>query len=194
LNTADEKRIYAVVLTFCGDIEIALNKLRSDYQQYMGYTIVPHITLVKPFAPVFSLFRVIEQLEKVARQTRQFNITLHGIEFFENGNNVAYAAIEKKRAVKKLHTDIIRSLDGLIKEWYTDGQYNLEKFVPHVTIGERIPAALFPDIKKRLSKYRLHYQDNVTEFGLFSEENGAWQLNRVFQLAGNTKENMIEKG
>ncbi len=179
----EEKNFYAIALTLCEDIEIALNKLRSDYQQYMGYTIVPHITLVKPFVPVFSLFRVIEQLEKVAKQTKPFNIALYRIEFFENGNNVAYAAIEKKRAVKKLHTDIIKSLDGLIKEWYTEGQYNLEKFVPHVTIGERIPASVFPDIKKSLSKYILHYEDNITEFSLFSEEKGEWEINRVFKLA-----------
>jgi len=185
---SDEKHTYAVVLTFNGEIEEVFSRLREDYQQYINYTIVPHITLVYPFVPVFSLFRVIEQLKQVAKQTKQFGITLNRIEFFENGNNVAYAAIEKKRAVKKLHTDIIKSLDGLIKEWHTDGQFNLEKFVPHVTIGERIPAAVFPDIKKRLSKYILHYQDNITELRLFSEENGDWEINRVFKLSGNKNE------
>jgi len=180
----DEKRTYAVVLTFNGEIEEVFGRLREDYQQYINYTIVPHITLVYPFVPVFSLFRVIEQLERAAKQTKQFNITLNRIEFFENGNNVAYAAIQHRRAVKKLHTDIIKSLDGLIKEWHTDGRFNLEKFVPHVTIGERIPAAVFPDIKKRLSSYRLHYEDTITEFSLFSEENGDWEINRVFTLSG----------
>jgi 2'-5' RNA ligase len=181
---SDEKCTYAVVLTFSGEIEKVFSRLREDYQQYISYTIQPHVTLVYPFVPVFSLFRVIEQLEKVAKRTKQFSITLNRIEFFETGNNVAYAAIEKKRAVKKLHTDIIKSLDGLMKEWHTDGRYNLEKFVPHVTIGERIPAAVFPDIKKRLSKYKLYYQDNITEFSLFSEENGDWQIHRVFTLSG----------
>jgi len=179
----DEKHTYAIALTFNEKLERVFSRLREDYQQYINYTIVPHITLVYSFVPVFSLFKVIEQLEQVAKQTRQFSITLNRIEFFENGNNVVYAAIEKNRAVKKLHTDIIKSLDGLIKEWYTEGQFNLDKFVPHVTIGERIPAAVFPDIKKRLSKYRLHFRDDITEFGLFSEENGDWQLNRVFQLS-----------
>ena len=191
---AEKKTIYAVALTFSGGIDEMLKNLREDFKEYMRYTIVPHITLVYPFVPVFSLYKVNEKLEEVAKRTKPFNIILSGIEYFEGTNNVAYVAVEKRRAVRKLHTDIIKSLDGLIKEWYTDGKYNLERFLPHVTIGERIPDALFPDIKKRLSKYRLHYQDNVTEFGLFAEENGAWQLNRVFQLAGNTRKNMIEKG
>jgi poly(A) polymerase len=179
----DEKNTYAVVLTFSGEIEKVFSKLRQDYQQYINYTIVPHITLVYPFVPVFSLYKVNEQLEKVAKRTKQFSITLNRIEFFEDGNNVAYAAIQYRRAVKRLHTDIVKSLDGLIKEWHTDGKYNFEKFVPHVTIGERIPAGVFPDIKKRLSKYKLHYEDNITEFSLFSEEKGQWEQRRVFRLA-----------
>jgi 2'-5' RNA ligase len=182
LNTEDEKITYAVVLTFSGEIEKVFSKLRADYQQYINYTIVPHITLVYPFVPVFSLYKVNEQLEKVAKRTKQFSITLNRIEFFEAGNNVAYAAIQNRRAVRKLHTDIIKSLDGLIKEWDTDGKFNLEKFVPHVTIGEKIPVGVFPDIKKRLSKYKLHYEDNITEFSLFSEEKGDWQINRIFKL------------
>jgi 2'-5' RNA ligase len=183
LNTADQKITYAVVLTFDEKIEKIFSRLRARYPEYLNYTIVPHLTLVYPFVPVFSLFKVLEQLEAVAKRTKQFKITLHGIEFFENGNKVAYAAVQHRRAVKRLHADIISSLDGLIKEWDTDGRFNLEKFVPHVTIGW-IPAAAFPDIKKRLSKYRLHYQDIVSEFSLYSGENGDWQTSRVFKLSG----------
>ncbi len=179
-----EANTYAIVLTFSDKIDKVFGKLRADYQQYITYTIVPHITLVYPFVPVFSLFKVIEQLDQVAKRTKQFSIILNGIKFFENGNNVAYAAILYRRAVKKLHIDIVKSLDGLIKELYTDGKFNLEKFVPHVTIGEKIPAAVFPDIKKRLSKYKLHYEDSITDFVLFSEENGDWELERMFKLAG----------
>jgi 2'-5' RNA ligase len=184
LNTADQKITYAVVLTFNEKVEKIFSRLRARYPECLNYTLVPHLTLAYPFVPVFSLFRVLEQLDAVAKRTKQFKITLNGIEFFENGNKVAYAAVEKKRAVKRLHADIIGSLDGLIKEWYTDGKFNLEKFVPHVTIGDRIPAAVFPDIKKWLSKYKLHYEDNITEFSLYAGENGDWQISRVFQLAG----------
>jgi 2'-5' RNA ligase len=185
------KSTYAVALTFSGEIDKVFNKLRADYQQYINYTIEPHITLIYPFVPVFSLFQVNEQLEKAAKRNKQFHIILNGIKFFENGNNVVYAAIQYRRAVKKLHIDMVESLDGLIKERFTDGKFNYEKFVPHVTIGERIPTSVFQDIKKRLSKYRLHYEDNITEFTLFSETNGDWKEKRIFELAMDTKRGSI---
>jgi 2'-5' RNA ligase len=175
-----------VVLTFSGEIEKVFSRLREDYPEYIKTSIVPHITLVYPFVPVFSLFQINEQLTKVARRTKCFKITLNGIGFFEDGNNIAYAAVQHRRAVKRLHTDIIKSLEGLIKEWYTDGRFNDEKFVPHVTISGRIPADLLPDIKKKLSRYLLHYEDQITDFSLFSEDNGNWQLNRVYELTGGT--------
>jgi 2'-5' RNA ligase len=180
------KNLYAVVLTFSGEIEQVFSRLHEDFPQHMKYTIVPHITLVYPFVPVFSLFQINEQLTKVARRTKCFKIVLNGIEFFEDGNKVAYAAVQNRRSVKRLHTDIVKSLDGFIKEWYTDGRFNYEKFIPHVTIVERIPADLFPDIKKRLSRYRLHYEDRITDFSLFSEDNGNWQFSRVYELTGGT--------
>jgi 2'-5' RNA ligase len=186
LNTVDQKITYAVVLTFDEKIEKVFGRLRARYLEYLNYTLVPHLTLVYPFVPVFSLFKVLEQLDAVAKRTKHFKITLNGIEFFENSNRVAYAAVQHRRAVKKLHADIIGSLDGLIKEWDTDGRFNLEKFVPHVTIGW-IPAAVFADVKNRLSKYRLHYEDCITGFSLYSVENGDWQVSRVFQFTGDSR-------
>ncbi|MGD0794746.1 MAG: 2'-5' RNA ligase family protein [Dehalococcoidales bacterium] len=181
---AKGKNDCAVVLTFSPDIENTLSRLCEEYLIYIDYKIVPHLTLIYPFTPVFSLYKVNEQLEKVAKQTKQFNITLNGINYFEDDSNVAYAAIENKRAVKKLHIDLISSLEGLIKEQYTDGKYNLDRFVPHVTIGNKIPDEIFLEIKKKLLKYRLHFEDNITDFSLFAEIKGAWQRKRVFELTG----------
>ena len=180
----ETKKTYAVTLTFSEETAEKINGLRTEYQELTEYTIVPHITLVYPFSPVFSLFQINEQLEKVARRTKPFNIALNGIEFFENGNNVVYAALENRRPVKKLHIDIIKSLEGLIKELRTDGKFNLEKFVPHVTIGEHIPDNIFPDIKKQYSKCWIHYEEKITRFILFSEKEGIWERKRVYELGG----------
>jgi 2'-5' RNA ligase len=181
---AKTKNTYAIALTFSEKTAEKINNLRTDYQEFSDYVIDPHITLVYPFSPVFSLFLIYEQLEKIAKRTKQFSVVLNGIEFFENGNNVVYAALENRRTVKKLHTDIITSLEGLIKEWRTDGNFNLEMFVPHVTIGEHIPDSLFPDIKKQYSKYWIHYEEKITSFTFFHEKEGIWEKKRVFELAG----------
>jgi 2'-5' RNA ligase len=175
---------FAIALTFSEKIEKAVNKLRVKYHPNMTDPIVPHLTLVYPFTPVFSLFQINERLNEVARRTSPFSIILHGIKFFENGNNVAYVAIQNRDIVKDLHTDIVTSLDGFIKEWRTDGKFNLDMFIPHVTILSRIPEKLFPAVKRRFSRYHWHFQDDVTGFSLFSERNGQWERHFAYELKG----------
>ncbi len=190
---AEAKKTYAVALVLSDKTAEKLSQLRTDYQQVMDYNIIPHITLVYRFSPVFSLFQINEQLEKVAKRYEQFNITLNGIGFFENGNNVVYASLENIRPVKKLHTDIIGSLESFIKEWHTDGEYNLERYVPHVTIGSKIPDSIFPEIKKKYARYRLNYEDTITHFSLFSEKRGTWERKRVYKLGNQGKERKFPK-
>ena len=180
---AEAKKTYAVALVLSDKTADKLNTLRTDYQQEMDYMITPHITLVYPFSPVFSLFQINEQLEKVARRHEQFNIILNHIGFFENGSNVFYAALHNVRPVKNLHMDIFGSLEGLIKEWHPDSDYNMEKYIPHVTIGARIPDIIFPDIKKKYAAYSIHCEETIKRFILFSEKNGIWERKRVYELA-----------
>jgi 2'-5' RNA ligase len=180
---AEAKKTYAVALVLSEKTAEKLHELRTDYQQENDYVINPHITLVYPFSPVFSLFQVNEQLDKVASRHQQFNITLSGIGFFENGNNVVYAALENIKPVKKLHTDIFKSLADFIQYWNIDADYNLEKYVPHVTIGAKIPDKIFPEIKKKYSRYRFRFEEKVTQFSLFSEKKGIWERKRVYKLA-----------
>jgi 2'-5' RNA ligase len=180
---ARKEKIYSIDLTFSEEIENVLSRMRLEFQQYIDYIIVPHITLVYPFAPIFSLYQINEQLEKVAKRTKQFSITLNGIKYFEHENKVVYAAIQNRRPVKKLHTDIIRSLDGFIKETKTDGKFNLDNYIPHVTIGSHIPDSVFKGIKNRFSGYELHYADKITFINLFAEDKGNWERTRVFELA-----------
>ena len=181
---AEAKKTYAIALVLSEKTAEKLNELRTDYQQENDYIINPHLTLVYPFSPVFSLFQVNEQLDKIARRHNQFNIVLSGIGFFENGNNVVYAALENIKTVKKLHTDIFKSLADYIQYWNIEADYNLEKYVPHVTIGAKIPDIIFPEIKKKYSRYRFHFEETVTQFSLFAEKKGIWERKRVYKLAG----------
>ena len=174
---------YAVVLTFPGDIAESLSRLREKYNKYTGYTIEPHLTLVYPFVPQGDIATVNEKLDVVAGRTRPFTLVLNGIEYFEEANNVVYAAIENKRPVVDLHVDIVHSLSGLITQEYTDGSYNLERFTPHVTIGEHIPDGVFPTVKEDFSDYELHHEIMIGFFVLFSaKDDRIWQPECVFKL------------
>jgi 2'-5' RNA ligase len=176
---------YAVVLTFPGDVAEELNKLRSDYNQYVRYRIEPHLTLVYPFLPLRNIDTVDEKLAAVGKRTKPFTLILDGIGYFEGENNVVYAAIEDEEHVKALHNEIMHSLSELIKEEYTDGQYDLDRFVPHVTLGEQIPDELLPSVKERFATYKLHNEVEVSSFVLVSAgEDGVWKRNRSFGLSG----------
>ena len=176
---------YAIALIFPGAIAKELNVLREKYLHYVGYTIEPHLTLVYPLLLEVDISLVKEKLDAVSKRTKPFTLILNGIEYFEGKNNVAYAAIKDKQPVVALHIDIMRSLNGLIKEEYTAGQYNLERFTPHVTIGEQIPEDVFPAVKNRFSGYRLHYEIEMDSFVLFSAgEDGVWKPNCLFKLSG----------
>jgi hypothetical protein len=41
---------------------------------------------------------------------------------------------------------------------------------------------VFKSIKKRFSKYKLHFEDKITYNNLFAEDKGNWERTRVFEL------------
>ncbi len=174
---------YAVVLTFPADINQELDRLRDRYNKYVGYSIVPHLTLKPPFILSADPTVLNERLTAVASRTKSFVLELDGVDYFEEINNVAYVAIGNKRPVIDLHTDIVRSLEGLVEAVYEEG-YDLERFTPHITIAECIPEDVFPVIKNELSGYTLNREIRIDSFALFSEEEDAvWKPENIFRLS-----------
>jgi 2'-5' RNA ligase len=175
---AAAKNLCAVALTFSDEIEKVFSKLRGDYQQYMNYTFVPHITLYL-FMPVVDINVINEKLGEIAKKTKPFILVLDGIEYFEGENNMAFVAIKNKTQVKELHVAIFQSLKGIVEDVWN---YNLNRFTPHMTIGERIPQEVFPSVMNKFSNYKLNYECRITDFNLFTEENGVWEQMRAFEL------------
>lgn len=176
---------YAVALTFPANVARELNELRNELTQYVGYRIEPHMTLVYPFSPPVDMNTVEEKLDAVAKAARPFRLVLDGVEYFEGENNVAYVAVESADPVKSLHTAIMRSISGLIGEESANGQYNLERFVPHVTIGEQIPNELFPSVKVKFADRKVHHEIEMSSFALFfSGDDRVWKAKRLFWLSG----------
>lgn len=175
---------YAVALTFTGEAAKELIRLREKYNRHVSYAIEPHLSLEYPFVPKVDLSIVNEKLKEIARRTRPFTLIVNGIKYFEGTNNVVYVAVGNRRPVIDLHTDIVYSLKGLIKEGDKE-LYKLERFTPHVTIGECIPNEVFLTVKKSLSDYELHHEIEIASFVLFSaDKDEKWKPACVFELSG----------
>ena len=178
--------LHAIVLTFPDEVARVLSELRElvKHQQYVSYRIEPHLTLKQPFMPDVDITVINERLRAVAERTMPFTLVINGIEYFEETNNVAYAAVENKQPVIELHTNIVHTLNGLVKQEDTE-TYEVERFTPHVTIAESIPEDVFPSISEALSDYELHLECEISAFALYSGTwDGAWEPVSVFKLSG----------
>ncbi len=176
--------LYAVVLTFSGEVAGRLNQLRDKYNRYVSYTIEPHLTLKPPFTPEVALTVIREKLQAVAGRTEPFTLVLNGVKYFEAVNNVAYVAIETKHPVIDLHADVVHALKGLVKQAEED-PYELERFTPHVTIAESIPQDVFPTVRKDLADYKIHLECEISAFSLYSGTwDGVWRPVSAFELSG----------
>ena len=178
--------LYAVALILPDEIGKELDRLRNEFSTNMVYIPIPHLTLVYPFTPAIDVSALVDKLKQVAETTVPFTITLNGIGYFEGKNNVAYVAVNSIEPVINLQRKIIFSLAGLLKDELKDeqGNFNLDRFVPHVTIGELIPDEILTEFKRHFSKYITHYETEVTSFSLFvRNEDGRWMTDNRFALA-----------
>lgn len=176
--------IYAVIITLSGKAHKEITTLREQYDKYVNYTIVPHITLLYPVALKNGLTAVYAKLAEAAHQTKPFVIELNGVQYFEGRNNVAYVAVEKRQPVVDLYHNINHALNRTLVEKTS----TYEHFTPHITVAELIPADMLPDIKMKLSKLVLRYRVRIDSFSLFSARQNktweTWKQEQVFKLLG----------
>ncbi|MFA5308276.1 MAG: 2'-5' RNA ligase family protein [Dehalococcoidales bacterium] len=180
----ETKDAYAVALIFNGEVEKALAGLHRDFQQYVTYTLVPHITLVYPFTPAGGIESVIHRLDDIGKSHRPFRLTLEGIKYFETVNNVAYVAVKEQEALKAFVDTIVKSIRGVITGYYAEKDYDPAHYIPHLTIGEKIPHDVFPEVKKRFADYPISHECEITRFTLAGEADGQWETLKVFRLEG----------
>jgi 2'-5' RNA ligase len=180
---AIEKILYTVVLTIQKEAREELKKLRVRYNKYESSSIDPHITLKQPFELLVDLDIINEKLEEIAKETEPFNITPDGVKYFEGENNVAYVSFKDVSQVAALHKKIVYSLRGLVREKY-DEEFELDKFLPHITIGEKIPKGTLPLVKKELSTYNISNEIKVEFFSVYSaDEREIWEEYKVFNFS-----------
>jgi 2'-5' RNA ligase len=181
---ADNKKSYSIALVFPGEMEVVMSRLREPFRPQLFHAFVPHITLVYAFLPAKSIENVIVGLETAAAKARPFRLTLAGIEYFQTVNNVAYIAIKNPDEVKALMHDIVLEIKNELTGYYAGDQYHPDHLIPHMTIGEKIPAHIFPEVKKRFAEQKIHKEITVTDFVLAGESGGLWETLKKFKLGG----------
>jgi 2'-5' RNA ligase len=179
-----QKNSYSVALTFPGEMEILMSKLRERYRPHLHYAFVPHITLVYSFLPASGIDKLIPRLEEAAAKARPFKLTLEGIRYFQTVNNVAYIAIRNQEDVKALMHDIVLAIKSEVTGYYAGDAYHPDHLIPHMTIGEKIPAHLFPAVKEHLAGFTIQKELEVNNFVLAGENGNLWETLKVFKLGG----------
>ena len=80
--------------------------------------------------------------------------------------------------------EIVIAIRQHITGYYAGDTYHPDHLIPHMTIGEKIPPHIFPEVKKRFAEYQIHREIEVTEFALAGESAGLWQQLKTFKLRG----------
>ena len=173
---------YAVVLTFPQEITKGIEVLRNKYNK-SEYEIVPHITLKMPFRIFTDKKQVIETLNKIAKKTESFEIKMNGISYFENPTSSAvYIALKDNLSVYNLHKTIVFALNGLIQE-VGKVNFELDNYIPHITIGESISNLDVQKVKQELSTYKPSHTIFIDSFSLFSaDDNLKWKYIKKFKF------------
>jgi 2'-5' RNA ligase len=77
---------------------------------------------------------------------------------------------------------MVVSIKDVITGYYAEKEYAADHYIPHMTIGEKIPAHIFPEVKKRFADLQIYRELEVTDFALAGENNGMWEQLRTFKL------------
>ena len=179
-----KKNSYAIALVFPGEMEAVMSHLRESYRPHLRSALFPHITMVYSFLPAAGMEKVIEQLEAVASKSRPFNIVLEGIRYFQTVNNVAYIAIKNQEPVKALMHDIVTAIRSHVTGYYAGDSYHPDHLIPHMTIGEKIPPHIFPELKQRYASLDIRRELAVNSFTLAGENGGLYEQLKNFKLKG----------
>lgn len=179
---------YVLVLLPPKDVAKTVNKYRKKYAKYTKYIIPPHITIFPPF-----FLKDISEKELVARLRESFlnekskRISLNSIGYFEGINNVLYFkpdTISSKYIVRLLIT-AVKSLGSLMKSAYEDYNFTPEKFVPHMTIAERVPDTIFSVVKEELSNYKNVISFTVSSIYVYKDVDGSGNWNQLQEIVLN---------
>ncbi|SDW08157.1 2'-5' RNA ligase [Marininema mesophilum] len=167
---------YGVVIFPEKKIQDIANSYRKRYDPHYAL-IPPHITLKEAYDfDENHLNEATNHLEQISRETAPFEILLHKVSTFHPTTNVLYLAVQESEDIYSLHEQVNSG------ELFHESSY---QFIPHITIGQKLPADEMHDIYGRLRMVNVQLKTRIDRFHLLYQlDNGSWTIYQTFLLRG----------
>lgn len=165
---------FGVVIFPSKKLQDLANSYRKRYDPHYAL-ITPHLTLKGPFdATEEHIIEIAKELKELADNYRPFQLKVLKISSFQPVNNVIYFKIKP-----------IEELEGLYNELHTNfvGDKPEYKFVPHITIGQKLSNDEHSDVYGSLRMLSVDHEETVDRFHLLYQlENGSWTVYETFRF------------
>jgi 2'-5' RNA ligase len=166
---------YGIVAFPQKHVQDKVNALRKRYDPHYSL-IPPHITLKEKFElSDDKLEKAVQDLERIAKEVKAFQIKFHKISHFHPTSNTIYYAIENGEPLVKLHNKINEVFESV------EAPY---KYIPHLTIGQKMAEDELHDVYGSLRMKNVQMESKIDRFHLMYQlENGSWSIHQSFLLA-----------
>jgi 2'-5' RNA ligase len=165
---------FGVVIFPSKRLQDLANSYRKRYDSH--YSLVsPHLTLKAPFeANEEQAKEIAQSLEKIAENSKPFQLKVMKVSSFKPVNNVVYFKIQPTEELENMHKALHSDFIG------GKPQYN---FVPHITIGQDLSDDEHSDVYGQLRMLKIEHEETIDRFHLLYQlENDFWTVYETFRF------------
>lgn len=165
---------YGIAMFPSKSLQDKANSLRKRYDPHYSL-IPPHITLKDAFELKDEEIRpLIDKVSGIAEEMEPVKIKVSKFSSFHPANNVIYLKIEDNPVLTKLHENLHRDDFGDTREY---------KFVPHITVAQKLTDEEHSDVLERLKMKDTHHEEVIDRFQLLYQlDNQSWTVYETFHL------------
>ncbi|WP_307472208.1 YjcG family protein [Cytobacillus purgationiresistens] len=164
---------YGIVIFPSKKVQDLANSYRKRYDPHYAL-IPPHVTLKTFEASAGQIREASDTLSSIAKNHKDFDMSIKKVSSFQPVNNVIYLKIEPTDGLNQLHQEINEKIIGEKPEY---------AFVPHITIGQKLSNDEHSDVYGSLRMSDVGHEETVDRFHLLYQlENGSWSVYETFRL------------
>jgi 2'-5' RNA ligase len=140
-----------------------LNQLKKNSSGQRPLSAPAHITLIPPFF-VENEEKMVAGFVKWATTQESFDLELEKVgSFLQKKYGTVFLWPQKAEEIKKLYSSLIRNFDWLPK---------MKNFVPHLTIGQKVPLERVKEVKEVLRMKEIKIKTKVEGIWIYVKEEG----------------------